>query len=276
MWHRKSRKYIPITKLYTIYCVRTHAGNLRKQLCDIKWRQIYYRRVQHSAIYQMYLVWYHGKLLPRSSRPDIIYFKPTCTLIHSARSGDTKNRGLIRPSRACSVITLKPIIEPMVAWWQLDTQGHFSLIRHCLIKVDSHYKPQVVAMQYWICDLLEFECFYSWWLHCMIQGVIVTKPIFSVPLFSEFFSIFKTHVRYWISPLYFTDDAAIQLRWNFCKIAHFAYEEIKERSVTRTKDYVGIMCRYLCIIALAPSFPQMTCTNDMVVMAKTTTHIKHY
>ena len=44
-------------------------------------------------------------------------------------------------------------------------------------------------------------------------GVGVTKPISSVPLFSEFFSIVKTHFRYWISCLYLTGIAAAQLRW---------------------------------------------------------------
>ena len=44
-------------------------------------------------------------------------------------------------------------------------------------------------------------------------GVGVTKPISSVPLFSEFFSIVKTHVRYWISHLYLTGITAAELRW---------------------------------------------------------------
>ena len=44
-------------------------------------------------------------------------------------------------------------------------------------------------------------------------GVGVTKPISSVPFFSEIFSIVKTHVRYWISLLYLAGIAAAQLRW---------------------------------------------------------------
>ena len=41
----------------------------------------------------------------------------------------------------------------------------------------------------------------------------VTKPISSVPLFSEFFSFVKTHVRYWISRfLYLTGIAAARLK----------------------------------------------------------------
>ena len=49
-------------------------------------------------------------------------------------------------------------------------------------------------------------------------GVGVTKPISSVPLFSEFFSITKTHVSYWISRLYLTGVAAAQLRWHLSNI----------------------------------------------------------
>ena len=37
---------------------------------------------------------------------------------------------------------------------------------------------------------------------CPGSGVGGTKPISSVPLFSEFFNIFKTHVIYWRSRLY--------------------------------------------------------------------------
>ena len=44
-------------------------------------------------------------------------------------------------------------------------------------------------------------------------GVGVTKPISSVPLFSEFFSIVKTHVNY-IDNLYLTGVAAAELRWH--------------------------------------------------------------
>ena len=44
-------------------------------------------------------------------------------------------------------------------------------------------------------------------------GVGVTKAISPVPLFSQFFSIVRTHVRYWILRLYLTGIAAAQLRW---------------------------------------------------------------
>ena len=43
-------------------------------------------------------------------------------------------------------------------------------------------------------------------------GVGVTKPIFSVPLFSTFSVIVKTSVSYWISRLYLAGVAAAQLR----------------------------------------------------------------
>ena len=49
-------------------------------------------------------------------------------------------------------------------------------------------------------------------------GVGVTKPIFSVPLFSESFSIVKTHVSYWASRLYLTGVAAAKLRWHLSNI----------------------------------------------------------
>ena len=46
------------------------------------------------------------------------------------------------------------------------------------------------------------------------SGVGVTKPISSTPLFFWFFSIVKTNVSYWISPLYLAGVAAAQLRWH--------------------------------------------------------------
>ena len=46
-----------------------------------------------------------------------------------------------------------------------------------------------------------------------ITGLGVTKPIFSIPLIVDFFSIVKTHVKYWISRLYLTGIAAAELRW---------------------------------------------------------------
>ena len=49
-------------------------------------------------------------------------------------------------------------------------------------------------------------------------GMGVTKPISSVPLFSEFFNNAKTHVDYWISGLYLAGVAAAQLRWHLSNI----------------------------------------------------------
>ena len=46
------------------------------------------------------------------------------------------------------------------------------------------------------------------------SGVGVTKPIFSVPLFSTFSVSVKTNVSYWISRLYLAGVAAAQLRWH--------------------------------------------------------------
>ena len=47
-----------------------------------------------------------------------------------------------------------------------------------------------------------------------MSGLGVTKPIFSVPLFSTFSVIVKTNVSYWISRLYLAGVAAAQLRWH--------------------------------------------------------------
>ena len=45
-----------------------------------------------------------------------------------------------------------------------------------------------------------------------VPGVGVTKPIFSVPLFSQFFIIAKAHFNFKISRLYLTGVATAQLR----------------------------------------------------------------
>ena len=52
------------------------------------------------------------------------------------------------------------------------------------------------------------------WIVVIDSGVGVTKPISSVPLFSEIFNIVKTHIMYWISRLYLAGVAAAQLRWH--------------------------------------------------------------
>ena len=75
---------------------------------------------------------------------------------------------------------------------------------------------------------------FQWW--CSRVGV--TKPISFVPLFSEFFSIVKTHVRYRISRWYLTGVAAAQLRWHLSnmnvieRIEHFAYGVINEPRIS--------------------------------------------
>ena len=70
-------------------------------------------------------------------------------------------------------------------------------------------------------------------------GVGVTKPIFSVPLFSTFSVIVKTNVSYWISRLYLAGVAAAQLRWHLSnKIENFAYGEISERSFSNPHPWI--------------------------------------
>ena len=54
------------------------------------------------------------------------------------------------------------------------------------------------------------------WKACQ-SGVGVTKPISSIPVFSELFSIIKTHI-YWRSHLYLTGVTAAQLRWHLSNI----------------------------------------------------------
>ena len=53
----------------------------------------------------------------------------------------------------------------------------------------------------------------TWW-----TGMGVTKPISSVPLFSQIFSVVRTHVSYWISRLHLTGVAAAQLRGHLSNI----------------------------------------------------------
>ena len=59
-----------------------------------------------------------------------------------------------------------------------------------------------------MCDLL--------WVQRIAVGV--TKPISSVPLFSEFFSIVKTTVSYWKLHLYLAGVAAARVRWHLSNI----------------------------------------------------------
>ena len=58
-----------------------------------------------------------------------------------------------------------------------------------------------------------FSCYFT-----RRPGVGVTKPISSVPLFSEIFNIFKTHIMYWISRLYLAGVTAAQLWWHLLNI----------------------------------------------------------
>ena len=79
-------------------------------------------------------------------------------------------------------------------------------------------------------------------IYVIPAGVEVTKPISSVPLFSQIFSIVKTYVSYWISRLYLAGVIAAQLRGHLSNITVIqmiqevffqdknAYGEINERS----------------------------------------------
>ena len=48
----------------------------------------------------------------------------------------------------------------------------------------------------------------------------VTEPIFSIPLFSQFFRIVETHASYWISHLYFIGVTAAEQRWHLSNNIH--------------------------------------------------------
>ena len=87
----------------------------------------------------------------------------------------------------------------------------------------------------------------------ILPRVGVTKPIFSVPLFSYFFRIAKIHVSYWISRSYQTGVAAAQLLWRcqiwmwykesnryFGRIENLAYGGINERSFRNPHPRFGV------------------------------------
>ena len=65
---------------------------------------------------------------------------------------------------------------------------------------------------------------YNTWHGMRSSGVGVTKPMFSVPLFSTFSVIVKTSVSYWISRLYLAGVAAAQLRRHCAAATPVKYE----------------------------------------------------
>ena len=96
---------------------------------------------------------------------------------------------------------------PQCQWSKPDGYGKIS---QC-ITTTKHSKAKAVCIFLGIyCTLVNIQL--SQYPTC--SGVGVTKPIFSVPLFYEFFSIVKTHVRYRIWRLYLTGVAAAQLQWH--------------------------------------------------------------
>ena len=77
-----------------------------------------------------------------------------------------------------------------------------------VIKQSNFFKIENAPHKPWVLALVSRWC----------SGVGVTKPISSVPLFSENFNIVKTHIMYWISRLYLAGVAAAQLRWHLPNI----------------------------------------------------------
>ena len=100
------------------------------------------------------------------------------------------------------------------------------------------------AKQIWKNDVIQTIMMSSWHGNAFrITGVGVTKPIFSVPLFSTFPLLSKQtlaieyHVYIWqVSPQLSCGDTCQIWMWfresnrYFCKIENFAYGEISERS----------------------------------------------
>ena len=98
--------------------------------------------------------------------------------------------------------------------------------------------------------------FMLWSMGRNISGVVVTKPIFSVPLFSTFPLLSKQklaieyRVHIWqVSPQLSCGDTCQIWMWfresnrYFCKIENFAYGEISERSFSNpTPGYDMLLC----------------------------------
>ena len=130
-------------------------------------------------------------------------------------------------------------VDLMVCRW--DDVWH----RGCICVCFCFWVITKVLIYHWI-RIYTFtgKCQYS------RSRVGVIEPISSVPLYSEFFSIVKTHVRYLISCLYLPGSASAQLRWYlsicmwikesnsyFCKIENFAYGEINKRSFSNPHSW---------------------------------------
>ena len=115
------------------------------------------------------------------------------------------------------------------ALWESIRNTHIITIKNKNTKLNI-----VLYTLHWICTITVVLVSLQWnavQLVCYLKelvrsgvwsasapGVGVTKPISSVPLFSEFFNNAKTHVDYWISCLYLAGVAAAQLRWHLSNI----------------------------------------------------------
>ena len=104
----------------------------------------------------------------------------------------------------------------------------YELIQHtaCMRNIHIHYKTKhirtihtVLCWSLQICNnvtALNFNGTNASFIRSILIQfwVGVTKPNSSIPLFSEFYSIVKTHVSYCISRLYLAGVATAQLRWH--------------------------------------------------------------
>ena len=110
--------------------------------------------------------------------------------------------------------TLK--LEMSSCWWTFHYRLHWKLSKWASDeknKINKKRQNDIFRFSEWWTG----NIFHPVWVRIMQDcgtGVGVTKTISSVPLYSDFFSIIKTHVSYWISRLYLTGVAAAQLRWH--------------------------------------------------------------
>ena len=126
------------------------------------------------------------------------------------------------------------------------------------------------------------------------SGVAVTEPISSVALFSDSFTIVKSHDRYWMSHQYLTGDAAAQLRWHlsnmnviqriskmFLQNSNFTYGEINEWSFSNpsylplTGKVGSVYFGYLGLIWSRPSMSR-TVLRTSHIWQKMVTNIYRY
>ena len=98
--------------------------------------------------------------------------------------------------------------ENVSIWWRHHGLGTHVLEKWQLAIIVASVWTSWVRSLHWTWPFLSFM-----WVNALsCPGVGVTKPFFSVPLFSTFSVIVKTSVSYWISRSYLAGVTAAQLR----------------------------------------------------------------